>query len=74
MCADLTQAAAGLGVRRDQSLAHHLTRLAAEEGLPAAQAELGARLSLGLQPTADVRGPLRGELDRPDASACMDKF
>ena len=45
---------------RDQSLAHHLVRLAAEEGLPAAQAELGFRLSLGLRPSGDVRGMLKG--------------
>lgn len=41
---------AGEGVPEDHSLAYHAARLAAQQGLPQAQAELGFRLGLGLMP------------------------
>ena len=40
----------GEGLPQDHSLAYHTTRLAAQAGLPEAQAELGFRLGLGLMP------------------------
>ncbi|KAK9798920.1 hypothetical protein WJX73_000247 [Symbiochloris irregularis] len=41
---------AGDGVEENHALGYHLTRLAAEAGLPQAQAELGFRMGLGLLP------------------------
>ena len=60
---------AGEGVPADHYLAYHAIRLAAEAGLPEAQAELAFRLSLGLMPPSQGLRPIAVDTNSPAAPA-----